>query len=368
MTSPWLVALDRKYSRPDDTIVPFTMGDRLRLHDTLLREGRARTQAILAIEDRPSSDPRKSRLDDLCRASSLPQPERDRVVAALDEYDQRNGLERDRFAEVPRTKSDPGALTRHKAFETRAMSVNVAARTVECVASTDTRDGHDEIVEQVWRLDRYKRNPVVLLSHDSRCLPVGTAAVRMGKVDGRAALCATVTFASAKANPDAERALQLYAEGALRGFSCGFIPHEIRTETRDGRPTIVLSQNELFELSCVAIPSNPDALARSKAAPHAPSVARLADDTGADPVASLRQRASEILAESSDDYETALERAAECGRASVDKLPASPDATPGSLAVAALERTTKHDPHEALRAVEALERMTPEEHARSFFE
>jgi HK97 family phage prohead protease len=167
-----------------------------------------------------------------------------------------------------RTKKAGEPVTR--AFETRGLSINIAERSVEVVASTDVIDAHGESIEQTsWILDRYRRNPIVALSHNLSALPVGTAAVRIGKVDGRPALLATITFASAAANPVAEQCLRLFNEGALNAVSVGFCPHSIRTETREGRSVDVLADCELFEISCVAVPSNPQTLAKSKAAPQA---------------------------------------------------------------------------------------------------
>lgn len=132
-------------------------------------------------------------------------------------------------------------------------------RAFEVVASTADLDAHGEIVEQSWQLDRYRRNPVVLYAHDSRALPIGKATgidVRDGE------LVATVVLASKAANPLADQVLQSLCEGTLRGVSVGFRPHEIRQESRDGRPVTVLADNELLELSITPIPSNPHAVVR----------------------------------------------------------------------------------------------------------
>ena len=72
-------------------------------------------------------------------------------------------------------------------------------------------------------------------------------------------------FASAKANPLAEQVWQSVQERTLRAVSVGFKPREVRKETRDDKDVYVLSDNDLYEISVVPIPSNPEALTRMKA-------------------------------------------------------------------------------------------------------
>lgn len=140
------------------------------------------------------------------------------------------------------------------------------ARSVDVVASTDAVDSYGEIVEQSWILDRYLKNPVVLWNHNKLfqqdTLPIGKASdVRVES--GR--LIATITFASAAANPKAEQVWQSFKEGTLRAVSVGFNPRNVRSEKRDGNDVYVLSDNELFEISATPLPANPDALARMRA-------------------------------------------------------------------------------------------------------
>lgn len=137
------------------------------------------------------------------------------------------------------------------------------------VASTDTIDADGDIVEQDFVLDRFKANPVVLFAHKSRELPIGRAK-NIGVVDGQFQL--DVVFASEKANPLAENVYQSVQEETLKGLSIGFIPREVRQETRDGKDVFVFSKNEIFEASVTPVPSNPEALAKYRAKAHpAPS-------------------------------------------------------------------------------------------------
>ncbi len=141
-------------------------------------------------------------------------------------------------------------------------SLRESTREADFVASTDTVDSWDEIVEQKWRLDRFLKNPVVLYAHNSRDLPIGQA-TRVEMVD--VVLECTIKFVSEAANPLAEKVWLLLQQKALRAVSVGFMPNEFRWEMREGKEILVLSDNELREISVVPIPANPDALAKMKA-------------------------------------------------------------------------------------------------------
>lgn len=146
-------------------------------------------------------------------------------------------------------------------------SVNDAARSVRAIASTDAIDSYGEIVEQDWDLKRYNANPVVLFAHNSRELPVGTAS-DVGVVGGR--LECTITFGT---TTRASEVWQSVRDGSLRALSVGFNPRKVRSEKRNGVDVYILSDNELFEISVVPVPANPEAVMRAKGA-----VADVGDD------------------------------------------------------------------------------------------
>lgn len=149
----------------------------------------------------------------------------------------------------------------------RALGIELATTATETreasfVASTAAVDAHGEIVEQDWDLSRFRSNPVVLYAHQSRDLPIGKC-TRCEVVNGR--LECTIKFASASASPLAAQVYELVKEGTLRAVSVGFIPGDARLETRAGRDVVVLSKNVLHEISIVPIPSNPEAIAMTRA-------------------------------------------------------------------------------------------------------
>lgn len=159
-------------------------------------------------------------------------------------------------------------------------------RSVEVVASTDTLDAHGDVVEQKFKLQRYRRNPVVLWMHNmfgffdgstgEDFFPVGRAE-KVKVEDGQ--LVATLVFGSADYSERAEKCWLGFKERILRAVSIGFRPGKIFEEEIDGKKRFRLTDNELFEISVVPIPSNPDAVAKSIAFEHE-QLHRIAERTG----------------------------------------------------------------------------------------
>jgi HK97 family phage prohead protease len=175
------------------------------------------------------------------------------------------------------------------------------SRSFDVIASTEDIDSYGDIVKASWRLERYATNPIVLFGHNSRDpgSVLGTASnVRVEDSQ----LKATITFVAAEVNPNAERVLQLVKAGVLKGISVGFQPHSYSWEKRNDVTHLVLSDNELFELSVVPIPANPNALTQLRAKAmlaaseqEAPPAAEKATDVSADLVKAVeteRARAS----------------------------------------------------------------------------
>jgi HK97 family phage prohead protease len=165
-----------------------------------------------------------------------------------------------------------GLLRRSLDFECRA--INEEERSFEVIASTDTLDSHGDIVEQTFDLKRYKKNPVVLWLHNSfgwfdgsdaeDFLPIGKAEgvkIEDGKLVAKIVLLA----GTAAEEPLVDKIWRRIQQGVLRAVSIGFRPGKVtREENADtGKVTYRLSKNELYEISVVPIPSNPDAVAKS---------------------------------------------------------------------------------------------------------
>jgi HK97 family phage prohead protease len=156
-----------------------------------------------------------------------------------------------------------------RSFGVTVRALNTEERSVQVVVSTDSLDAHGDVVDQDWNLKRYKRNPVVLWSHNNSFfsgpeadLPIGYAkdvAVRDGQLE------ATLIFVDEKANPMAEKVWQGFRQKSLHAVSAGFRPHTVSREVDDDFEFYRLSDNELYEISVCPIPANPDAVAKSKA-------------------------------------------------------------------------------------------------------
>lgn len=168
-----------------------------------------------------------------------------------------------------------GLVRRHVDITVRA--VDEKGRWVDVTASTNSLDSHNTILDQDWRLDRYRKNPVVLWNHNrfehgpfslgggvrpEDFLPIARGE-NVGVVDGE--LRARLVFASADSNPLADRIFKLMGERILNSVSVGFRPGTVTEEKFDGREILRLGQNELYEISVVPVPSNPDAVAKSAA-------------------------------------------------------------------------------------------------------
>lgn len=148
-----------------------------------------------------------------------------------------------------------------------------AAATLDFIASTATLDRYHEVIEPSgWRLDAYRANPVFQNAHNygDILFTLGKALVtEVRSVNGRQALCQKVQFAT-EVNPVARIAYGLYKGGFLNAVSVGFVP--LKWEGPDGTngkngtnetgaPRRRYLEQELLEVSAVAIPANPDALA-----------------------------------------------------------------------------------------------------------
>jgi HK97 family phage prohead protease len=165
-----------------------------------------------------------------------------------------------------RDREPAGVVHRSHGFACR--SLDPETRSIEVIASSETLDSHDEVVEQKWSFKRYAQNPVILWAHNKaqghNGLPIGRGEdFRVVETKSGPQLTMRIVFASEKANPFAQQVWESFQEGTLRAVSVGFRPHDVRMEKRAGDEVFVLSDNELYELSVVPVGSNPDAVAKS---------------------------------------------------------------------------------------------------------
>ena len=156
---------------------------------------------------------------------------------------------------------------------------------LDFIASTATLDRYHEIIEPAgWRLDSYRKNPVFQNAHNygDILFTLGRAvSTEVRNIEGRQALFQRIQFAT-EVNPVARIAYGLYKGGFLNAVSVGFIPlrwedgkgeRGAESEEQGAADQIHLTaekaaaprrrylEQELLEVSAVAIPANPDALA-----------------------------------------------------------------------------------------------------------
>ena len=119
------------------------------------------------------------------------------------------------------------------------------------ILSTAKEDRHYDIVKQDgWDLKNFKKNPVVLDSHNYCSIEhiIGKM-TKIGVKDGK--LKGSLVFA--EMNPKGLLAKEMAIAGFINAVSVGFIPKEF-----DDKYNILKS--ELLELSIVSVPANPEAL------------------------------------------------------------------------------------------------------------
>lgn len=161
-------------------------------------------------------------------------------------------------------------MNRYRMFAiVKADSDESEGTTVRVIASTAAPDRMKDIVEQEWNLDNFKANPVILWGHDSNTPPIGRAvAISVEKTGDGPQLIADIKFDEGPHNPLANTVAEQFRNGTLNAVSVGFRPHEVTprsgladNDERRSEQGLILSKNELLEISAVTIPANSQALA-----------------------------------------------------------------------------------------------------------
>jgi len=129
---------------------------------------------------------------------------------------------------------------------------------LDFIASDETVDRYNEVIELGgWQLANYRKNPVVVDSHDyssiARILGNSTdVRIKSGRLINR------VKFATD--NPLGAMAYKMARGGFIKSESVGFIPVEWeRGNSGAGEPSRTYKKQELIEISLVAVPANPSA-------------------------------------------------------------------------------------------------------------
>lgn len=154
--------------------------------------------------------------------------------------------------------------TLRKQFVGEIKAIDAEARAIDFVISTASVDRYgDTIAADGWKLDAYRKNPVVLWAHDATSLPVGKASfVRVE--DG--VLKARAQFMPREISGFANAVFEAYKGGFLSATSVGFLPLKYNfVDDPQRRFGVDFLEQELLEFSCVPVPANAEALIEAAA-------------------------------------------------------------------------------------------------------
>ena len=119
--------------------------------------------------------------------------------------------------------------------------------------SSDSPDRYNEIVTaKGGDFTAFQKNPVVLLNHDSKGLPIAKA-LWIKSNDNN--IISKLKFAETALGQEVAK---LYKDGFMSAFSIGFLPKEIEINESE---QLVYKNWELLEYSAVTVPANSESLA-----------------------------------------------------------------------------------------------------------
>lgn len=152
-----------------------------------------------------------------------------------------------------------------KAYVAECKAIDAEARTVDFVISTASVDRMgDTIAVDGWKMDTYRKNPVVLWAHDASMLPIAKASnvrVEDGKLKARA------EFMPKEISGMSNAVFEMIKGGFLSATSVGFAPIKYAfSEASDRKYGIDFIEQELLEFSVVPIPANAEALVEARSA------------------------------------------------------------------------------------------------------
>lgn len=142
------------------------------------------------------------------------------------------------------------------------------SRVLRYVCSDATVDRMGDVIKQEgWKLENFKKNPVVMGFHDYSTFPVGNA-LSVGVIDGK--LKMNILFIDKEVNEEADKAFKMAKSGFMRAGSVGFNPikhHQATAEEQKelglGQYGIMFEEQELMEFSVCGVPANANAIQES---------------------------------------------------------------------------------------------------------
>jgi hypothetical protein len=198
-------------------------------------------------------------------------------------------------------------------------ALDKVGRALDFVCSTEDEDGHGTVIDQAsWKLDRYRKNPVVFWNHRSSGgffgdgepkneIPIARA--ENIRVDG-SQLKVRIVFPSAGESELSDDIFKACVSKRVNATSVGFRPGKVAKESIDGRERYRLFNCELFEVSLVGLPSNPNCIAERSMLEKLAGGDTATNDTPAAPAATAT--APHALTETRMDLTAILARMLGC--------------------------------------------------------
>jgi len=141
-----------------------------------------------------------------------------------------------------------------KPFNIEVKASDDSKREITAVGSKEVTDRDGDLVELGgMNLSNFKKNPVVLWSHQSTELPIGKATKTW--VDGKE-LKFKIKFAEPEQNAKAESVYQMIKGGMLNSLSIGFAPDWTTAKFDEKRGGYNFPKSELLEVSVVNVGAN----------------------------------------------------------------------------------------------------------------
>lgn len=146
-----------------------------------------------------------------------------------------------------------------KSFDYEVKQID-GGRVLQFIGSNASKDRDGDTIDVLgWELDNYLKNPVFLWAHNYGHPPVGQAL----KVEKTATgLVFDIKFASRDEFEFADTIYKLYLGKYLRATSVGFkgLERDAMYDENDNYMGTHFKRQELWELSAVPVPANPEAL------------------------------------------------------------------------------------------------------------
>ncbi|MDH4203617.1 MAG: HK97 family phage prohead protease [Phycisphaerae bacterium] len=154
------------------------------------------------------------------------------------------------------------------AENTEKAAINEEARTIRFVISSNKLDRDNEIVQTeaiAAAIKDFAKNPVALNCHQHRLETGKSPVIGSWDTDSFKAYknhCEMdLRFAKTESG---EEYWQLYKDKHMRAVSIGFRVLEYREEKKDGKRYWIITKIELYEISCVPVGANREALSKVK--------------------------------------------------------------------------------------------------------